>query len=137
MLIASATSSSSLMRMRGAASNRVTRDPKALKIEATWTPVAPAPITSSESGTDSRRQASLCVEVSSKPGTGSCRDTPPVHTMMLRGSQSGSVVTLDHVRRDEADRSGIFIEGHARLLELVTEERVLAHGAGDLAHARE
>ena len=52
VLIAAATCSSSLMRMRGAASNRVTCDPKALKIEATCTPVAPAPITSSESGAE-------------------------------------------------------------------------------------
>ena len=89
MLIAAATCSSSLMRMRGAASNRVTRDPNALKIEATWTPVAPAPITSSESGTEVRRQASLWVEVSSKPGTGSCRDAPPVQTMTFAARSRG------------------------------------------------
>ena len=89
MLIAAATCSSSLMRMRGAASNRVTRDPKALKIEATWTPVAPAPITSSESGADSRRQASLWVQVSSKPDKGSGRDTPPVHRMMFAARSRG------------------------------------------------
>ena len=77
------------MRIRGAASNRVTRDPKALKIEATWTPVAPAPITSIESGTDERRHASLCVEVNSKPGTGSCRDPPPVHRMAFAARTRG------------------------------------------------
>ena len=91
MLIAAATCSSSLIRMWGAASNSVTRDPNALKIEATWTPVAPAPITSSESGTDARRHASLWVEVSSKPGTASRRDTPPVQTMTFAARSRGAL----------------------------------------------
>jgi hypothetical protein len=45
-----------------------------LKIEATCTPVAPAPITSSDGGTEERCHASLCVAVKSKPGTGSGRE---------------------------------------------------------------
>ncbi len=55
----------------------------------------------------------------------------------VRGSQSRSVVALDHVRLDEAGGSGVFVEGHAGLLELVAQERVRAHVAGHLAHARE
>ena len=125
------------MRMRGAASNSVTCDPKALKIEATWTPVAPAPITSSESGADSRRQASLWVLVSSKPGSGSrARRAPGAHDD-VGGSQSGSVLALDHVRLGEAGGSGVLMEGHAGALELVAQGRVLADVAGDLADAVE
>src|SRR5689334_5680078 len=40
----------------GAISTRWTREPKALKIEATCTPVAPAPMTSSDGGTEERFQ---------------------------------------------------------------------------------
>ena len=76
--------------MRGAASNSVTRDPKALKIEATCTPVAPAPITSSESGTDDRRHASLWVHVKSNPGNASRRDAPPVQMMTLADRSRGA-----------------------------------------------
>src|SRR6516165_2101651 len=67
---AAATSSSSVARMRGPASNSSTRVPKALKIEATCAPVAPAPTTSIEGGTEVSLQASLCVLVSSMPPTG-------------------------------------------------------------------
>ena len=55
----------------------------------------------------------------------------------VRGSQSRSVVALDHVRLDEAGGSGVLVEGHAGLLELVAQERVRAHLAGYLAHAGE
>src|SRR5215468_9459919 len=51
------TSSSSVDRIRGPASNSSTLDPKALKIEATCAPVAPPPITSIEEGTEVRLQA--------------------------------------------------------------------------------
>ncbi len=71
------------IRMRGAISIRWTCVPNALKIEATCTPVAPAPITSSDSGTEERCHASLCVAVKSKPGTASGREVPPVQMMIL------------------------------------------------------
>ena len=45
------TSSSSVVRMRGPAWKSCTREPKALKIEATCTPVAPAPTTNIDGGT--------------------------------------------------------------------------------------
>ena len=45
------TSSSSVGRMRGPAWKSWTREPKALKIEATCTPVAPPPMTSIDGGT--------------------------------------------------------------------------------------
>ena len=51
---AAATSASSLGKIRGAASNSCTRDPRALKIDATCTPVAPAPTTSMDAGTPAR-----------------------------------------------------------------------------------
>ena len=71
------------MRIRGAASNSVTCDPKALKIEASCTPVAPAPITSIEGGARERVQASLWVHARSKPGKSSRRDMPPVQMMIF------------------------------------------------------
>ena len=64
-----ATSSSSVDRMRGPASKSWTREPNALKIEATCTPV-PAPMTSIDGGTEVKPQASLWVLVNSKPGMG-------------------------------------------------------------------
>jgi hypothetical protein len=47
------------------------------------TPVAPAPTTSIDGGTEVRPQASLWVLVNSKPGTGSRRLVPPVQTMIF------------------------------------------------------
>jgi hypothetical protein len=77
------TSSSSVGRMRGAAWKSSTRVPNALKIDATWAPVAPAPMTSIVGGADVRPHASLCVAVSSNPGTARRRLTPPVQTMIF------------------------------------------------------
>ena len=77
------TSSSSVDRMRGPAWKSWTREPKALKIEATCAPVAPAPMTSIDGGTEVRAQASLWVEVSSNPGMGSRRLVPPVQIMIF------------------------------------------------------
>ena len=80
---AAETSSSSVGRMRGPAWKSWTREPNALKIEATCTPVAPPPMTSIDGGTAVRLQASLWVAVSSKPGTESRRLAPPVQRMIL------------------------------------------------------
>ena len=88
---ASETSRSSLIRMRGATSTRWTREPNALKIDATCTPVAPAPMTSIDGGTEDRLHASLCVAVSSKPGTGSGREVPPVQRMTLPARSRGAL----------------------------------------------
>jgi hypothetical protein len=77
------TSSSSLGRMRGPVWKSWIRDPYVLKIEATCTPVAPAPTTSIDGGTEVKRQASLWVLANSKPGTGSRRLTPPVQMMIF------------------------------------------------------
>jgi len=60
-----------------------TREPKALKIEATCTPVAPPPTTNIDGGTAVRLQASLWVAVNAKPGTESRRLVPPAHRMIL------------------------------------------------------
>ena len=54
-----------------------------------WTPVAPAPITTIVGGTERRVQASLCVEVSSKPGTGNPRGAPPVQMISFSASSRG------------------------------------------------
>ena len=77
------TSSSSLGRMRGPVWKSWTLEPNALKIEATCTPVAPAPTTSIDSGTEVKPQASLCVFVNSKPGTERRRLSPPVQMMIF------------------------------------------------------
>src|SRR6476661_6289598 len=77
------TSSSSLGRMRGPVWKSWIRDPNVLKIEATCTPVAPAPTTSIDGGTEVKRHASLWVLVNSEPGTWSFRLTPPVQMMIF------------------------------------------------------
>ena len=92
---AAETSSSSVGRIRGPRWKSCTREPKALKTEATCAPVAPPPITSIDAGTEVRPQASLCVLVSSNPGTSSRRLTPPVHRMHFSAwSRSPVVVSI-------------------------------------------
>jgi hypothetical protein len=76
-------SSSSLGRMRGPVWKSWIRAPNALKTEAICTPVAPAPMTSIDEGTDVKPQASLWVLAKSKPGTESLRLTPPVQMMIF------------------------------------------------------
>ena len=88
-LTAEAMSSSSLMRIRGAASKSVTCEPKALKIEATCTPVAPAPITSMDGGAAEKPQASLWVEVKAEPGRSRRRAMPPVQMMNFSARSRG------------------------------------------------
>ena len=77
------TSSSSVARIRGPASKSATWEPSSVKTDATWTPVAPAPTTSSDSGTVVSVHASRCEPASSAPGTGRVRLVPPAHTMTL------------------------------------------------------
>ena len=67
----------------GARFKKLDREPKVLKIEATWTPVAPAPMTIIDGGTLVKLHASLWVLVNSKPGMGSFLLTPPVQMMNL------------------------------------------------------
>ena len=89
------TSSSSLGRMRGPVWKSWIREPNALKIEATCTPVAPAPTTSIDGGTEVKPQASLWVFVNSKPGTESRRLTPPVQmTIFSARSRSPLLVSM-------------------------------------------
>ena len=124
-------------RMRAPAWNSSTRVPKALKIEATCAPVAPAPSTIIEAGIDVSDQASLCVAVSSKPG----HVEPPADATGaeddLVGDEAQAALGLERVRVDEARRAGVFVHGDARRLELPAEHGVLAHVVDDLAHARQ
>ena len=69
--------------MRGPVWKSWIREPNALKIEATCTPVEPPPMTKIDGGTEVKAQASLWVLVSSNPGTGSRRLTPPVQMMIF------------------------------------------------------
>ena len=55
----------------------------------------------------------------------------------LCGPQSRSALALDHVRVDEGGGSGVLVDGHAGPLELVAQQRVLAHLASYLTHAGE
>ena len=123
--------------MRAPAWNSSTRVPNALKIDATCTPVAPAPSTSIEAGTDVSDQASLCVAVSSNPGTSSRRLTPPVQTMILSATRRRPLLRRERVRVEEARGARVFVHGDARGLELPAEHGVLAHVVDDLAHARQ
>ena len=122
--------------MRAPAWNRSTRVPKALKIDATCTPVAPAPSTIIEAGIDVSDQASLCVAVSSKPGTSSRRLTPPVQTTILVGAEAQAALRRERVCVEESRRARVFVHGDARCLELPAERSVLAHVVDDLTHAQ-
>ena len=103
--------SSSLIRMRGAASKRVTREPNALKIDATCTPVAPAPITSSDGG--HREAPGVAVgTVNSKPGSGSRRDVATGADDDLSGPQPRRVLAFDRVRVDEPRGAGVLVDRH-------------------------
>ena len=130
------TSSSSVGRMRGPAWKSWTREPKAVKIEATCAPVAPAPITSMDGGTAVRLQASLWVAVSSEPGTARRRLVPPVQRMNLSRLEPQPALGLDGVAGDEARAAGVLADGHAQVLELLPQRRVRAHVVDHLAHAR-
>ena len=98
------------MRIRGAASNSVTRDPKALKIEASCTPVAPAPITSIDGGAEERVQASLWVQVKLEAGELESAWHAAGADDDLRGAQARGVLALDHVRVGEPRGAGVLVE---------------------------
>ena len=125
------------MRIRGAASNSVTRDPKALKIEASCTPVAPAPITSIDGGAEERVQASLWVHASSKPGKVESAWHAAGADDALRGVKSWGVLALDHVRFGEPRGAGVLVKRDSGLFEIFAQQRVRADVAGDLADAIE
>jgi hypothetical protein len=112
------------------------REPKALKIEATCTPVAPTPMTSSDGGTEKRFHASLCVAVKSKPGTGSGRELPPVQMMTLSARSRGAW-SLNGVGVREPRQAGLLVDPHARPFNVVAQQRLLACGGGHLADTRQ
>jgi hypothetical protein len=122
--------------MCGAASNSVTLDPNALTIEATCTPVAPAPTTSIEGATDDIAHASLWVQASSEPGSSSRRGMPPAQTMILSARSRGPL-TFDPVRVSEARGAGVLVERDSGKLEIGASQRVPAHVACDLSDAFE
>ena len=71
------TSSSSVARILGPASNSRTWEPNSVNTDATCAPVAPAPTTSSDSGTSVNDHASRCEPSSSAPGSGRSLFVPP------------------------------------------------------------
>ena len=78
-------SSSSIGSSRGSISTRVTCEPKALKMEANSVPTAPAPSTTSDSGTrpSSRIWSELRIRSPSVGATGTSRGTEPVAMRMF------------------------------------------------------
>ena len=94
--------------MWGPLSNSSTLVPNAWNMEAICTPVLPAPTTSIDAGTAVNANASLCVRVSSKPGTAIRRLTPPVQMITFsarsRGPRSVSIV-CGSTKRAEPTRS--------------------------------
>ena len=123
--------------MRGPASKSCTRVPKAWNIEATCTPVLPAPTTSIDGGTAVSLKTSLCVLVSSMPGMASRRLTPPVQMMNFsassRSPRSVSIV-CGSVNRAGAD---VLVDRHAERIDPLAQRRARAHVLDDLAHPRQ
>jgi hypothetical protein len=76
-------------------------------MDATCTPVAPAPMTSIEAGTEVMPHTSLCVAVNSKPGIGRLRLVPPALKMILSAVNRRplSVSMLAHVMNHSAHAS--------------------------------
>ena len=125
------------MRIRGAASNSVTRVPNALKIEASCTPVAPAPMTSIDGGAVERVQASLWVHASSKPGELESAGPAAGADDDLRGVEARGAsdsITCGSVNRAGA---GVLVERDPGLPEILAQQRVGAHVGGDLPDAIE
>ena len=106
-------------------------------MDATCTPVAPAPMTIIEGGTAVRLHASLCVAVHSKPGIGSRRLVPPALRMILSARRRSPRLSLDGVRVDEARGAGIFVDRNPRLFQCSAPGSMFAHCLDDLARARE
>ena len=111
--------------------------PKAWNIEATCTPVLPAPTTSIDGGTADSRNASLWVLVSSKPGMASRRLTPPVQMMNFSASQPQAALGLDRVRIGEPRRSDLLVDRHAERIDALAQRRAGAHILDDLADPRQ
>ncbi len=123
--------------MRGPASKSWTRVPKAWNIEATCTPLLPAPTTSMDGGTAVSLKASLWVLVSSKPGMASRRLTPPVQMMNFSASQPQSALCLDRVRVGEPRGADLLVDRHAERIDTLAQGRARAHVVDDLAHPRQ
>ena len=131
------TSSSSVGRMRGPASNSCTCEPNALKIDATCAPVAPAPTTIIEAGISARSHASLCVEVNSKPEIGSPRLTPPAHKINLSASNRSPFAVCEVVRLAKMDGAGSLPHGYPGAVDPFAKRRTRSHLVNDFPHARE
>ena len=131
------TSSSSVARMRGPASNSITREPSSAKTDATWAPVAPAPITSSDSGTAVSAHASRCetdqLRARHRQGpVGAARTEDELVRV-----QAGAVLGLDRVGVDEPRGPGVFAQDHTGVLSSVAQDGVLGHLGDHLAYPRE
>ena len=123
--------------MRGPASKSWTREPKPLKIEATCTPVAPAPTTNIDGG-DFGQAPGIAVgggEFESgdrQPSAGAAGTEDD-----CVGLKSQPALGCDRVRIDEACGAGVFVDRHAQAVEVLAPSGMRAHIAGNLADARE
>ena len=131
------TSSSSVVRMRGPAWKSWTREPKALKIEATCTPVAPA-----AHDQHRRRDRGQAPGIAVGGGQLEAGDwKPPARAARAKDElvslQAQSTLGFDGVRIDEARSAGLFMDRHSQPVQVLAPKRMRAHGVDDLAHARE
>ena len=131
------TSSSSVGRMRGPAWKSWTREPKALKIEATCTPVAPAPTTNIDGGTAVEAPGIAVGGGQLEAGNWQ----PPARAARaeddLVGVQPQPTLGFDGVRIDEACGAGLLVDRHAQTVQVLAPKRMRAHIVDDLADARE
>ncbi len=133
---AAETSSSSVISRRGAASNRHTRVPKALKIDATWAPVAPAPITIIDPA--SRQAPGVAVRGGElTAGDVGAAARRPCRARSPRREAAAPSRSRSVVGSDEAGSAGVLEDGDACLLQLVAQQRPVACPARHLLDALE
>ena len=113
------TSSSSVGRMRGPAWKSWTREPNALKIDATCTPVAPPPMTSIDGGTavEAPRIAVGGGQLEAGNRQPAARATRAEDDLV--GLEPQPALGLDGVRIDEARRAGAFVDRHTETIHVL------------------
>ena len=122
--------------MRGATSKRVTRAPNALKMEASWQPVAAAPTITSDSGSWRSVQTSLWVSARSAPGKGSRRACPPAHTINFSAVQCLPIFQRKAVIVAESGLAGLVKNRDPGYAQVVEQLLLLMHLVNNLLGTR-
>ena len=130
-------SSSSVGRMRGPRWKSCTREPNALKTEATCAPVAPA-----ANHQHRRRHGGQAPGVAVRVRELESGDVePPTDSARAKDEffrlQPQPGRRFDRVRIDEPRSAGVFVHGHAQRIDLLAPGRMSTHVLDDLADARE